>query len=173
MRILYYAGLALGLAGAAAGAENTSGSVSADDYLRVIRANNLKELRKISCQDGAQAHDRMDWTPLHYAALYGSTEATRILLEAGADPNARTLAQATPLMFAAYSLEKSRLLVEKGADVNAKAKDGTTPLYVAAGTQGNERTVRYLLEKGANPNEIRPSGGGRSACERPRMKTPR
>jgi ankyrin repeat protein len=158
MRILYYAGFVLGLAGAAAGAEDTSGSVLAGDYLRVIRADNLKALKEMSSQSAVQARDRLEWTPLHYAALYGSSEAVRILLEAGADPNARTLAQATPLMFAAYNLEKTRLLIEKGADVNAKAKDGTTPLYVAAGAQGNERTVRYLLEKGANPNEIRPSG---------------
>jgi len=82
----------------------------------------------------------------------------RVVLEAGGDPNARNRAQVTPLMFGAYSFEKTRLLVEKGGDVNAKAKDGTTPLWVAAGAQGNERTVRYLLEKGANVKEIRPSG---------------
>ena len=34
MRILYYAGFVLGLAGAAAGAEDTSGSALAGDYLR-------------------------------------------------------------------------------------------------------------------------------------------
>jgi len=92
-----------------------------------------------------------DWTPLHYAALYGSDDAVQIILDRGGDPNSRTQSGATPLILAAYSLEKTRLMVEKGADVNAKANDGTTPLWVAAGAPGNERTVRYLLEKGADP----------------------
>jgi ankyrin repeat protein len=158
MRIACYATVLLGLACAVVGGQNTVGTGSAEDYLRAIRANDLKTIEEMSTRGAVQVRDRLEWTPLHYAALYGSTEAVRILLEAGGDPNARTLAQATPLMFAAYSPEKTRLLVEKGADVNAKAKDGTTALYVAAGAQRNERTVHFLLEKGANPNDIRPSG---------------
>ena len=159
MRTLVYAGLALTLAGSALAGESANGGAAApDDYLRVIRADNLKSLREMSRHGVTEVRDKMDWTPLHYAALYGSVESVRILLDVGLDPNARTLAQATPLMFAAYNLEKTRLLVEKGGDVNAKAKDGSTPLWVAAGTLANERTVRYLLEKGANPKEIRRSG---------------
>jgi hypothetical protein len=159
MKILYYAGWVVCLTGAAlAGDSPAGGAASAEDYLRAIRANDLGYLQKMSQRHMADVRDGLGWTPLHYAALYGSPEAVRVLLEAGADPNGRNQAQVTPLMFGAYSLEKTRLLVEKGADVNAKAKDGTTPLWVAAGAQGNERTVRYLLEKGANVKEIRPGG---------------
>jgi ankyrin repeat protein len=159
MKILYYAGWFMCLTGALAAGENTSGAAAADEYLRVIRANDLKALQQTIQRGGTEVLDALDWTPLHYAALYGSPEAVRMVLQAGGDPNARNRSQVTPLMFGAYSLEKTRLMVEKGGDVNAKASDGTTPLWVAAGAQGNERTVRYLLEKGANVKEILPNGG--------------
>ena len=150
MKILYYAAWLMCLTGALLAA-------STEDFARAIRANDLKALRQITKEDTA-SRDPLGWTPLHYAALYGSPEAVRIVLEAGADPNARNQSQVTPLIFGAYDFEKTRLMVEKGGDVNAKASDGTTPLWVAAGAQGNERTVRYLLEKGANAAELRPSG---------------
>jgi ankyrin repeat protein len=159
MKILYYAGCVVCLAGAAQGGEKIGGGAeAASDYLRVIRANDLKALQGMRGPAMRETRDALDWTPLHYAALYGSMEAVRIVLDAGGDPNARNRAQVTPLMFGAYSFEKTRLMVEKGGDVNAKANDGTTPLWVAAGAQGNERTVRYLLAKGANPKESQRNG---------------
>ena len=130
----------------------------AEEYFRAIRANDLATLQTL-CKPGvAGVRDRLDWTPLHFAALYGSADAVKMILEAGGDPNARNKSQATPLILAAYSFEKTRLLVEKGGDVNAKAGEGTTPLWVAAGAPGNERTVRYLMEKGANLQDVRPNG---------------
>jgi ankyrin repeat protein len=131
---------------------------SAEDFFRGIRANNLAALRTLSKPGAANVKDRLDYTPLHYAALYGSTEALRTILESGADPNARNSSQSTPLLYAAYSFEKTRLLVEKGADVNAKADDASTPLWVASAIPGNEKTVRYLIEKGAAPLALRPNG---------------
>jgi ankyrin repeat protein len=131
---------------------------SAEEYFRAIRANDLASL-KVLCKPGvAGVRDRLDWTPLHFAALYGSMDAVRIILEAGGDANARNRSQATPLILGAYSFDKTRLMVEKGGDVNAKASEGSTPLWVASGAPGNEKTVRYLIEKGANVREIRANG---------------
>ena len=121
-------------------------------YLKAIRANDLVALRSMGSVGLAGVHDSLDWTPLHYAALYGSTEAVRVLLSAGANPNARNRAGATPLLYAAYDFDKTRLMVEKGGDVAAKANDGSTVLWVAAGAANNTRTVQYLVEKGANPS---------------------
>ncbi|MDE3197111.1 MAG: ankyrin repeat domain-containing protein [Acidobacteriota bacterium] len=129
----------------------------AEDYFKAIRANDLASLKAL-CQLGVAVNDRLDWTPLHYAALFGSVDAVRTILDAGGDPNSRNRSGATPLIFAAYNYEKTRLLAEKGADVNANASDGTTPLWVASGAPGNENTVRYLMEKGADPKAKRPSG---------------
>ncbi len=129
-------------------AEAASGG--AEDYFRAIRANELQTLRELAKSGPSVVRDRLDWTPLHYAAVYGSTDAVRILLEAGSDPNAVNTSKATPVMYGAYSLEKTRLLVAKGGNVNAKSSDGSTPLWVAIGVPGNDATVRWLLEHGAD-----------------------
>ncbi|HLK69437.1 MAG TPA: ankyrin repeat domain-containing protein [Bryobacteraceae bacterium] len=154
-----YSTLLLCLCVSAFAADKVEGSnTTAEEYFRAIRANDLGSLKTL-CKPGvAKVRDRLDWTPLHFAALFGSAEAVRMILEAGGDPNARNKSQATPLILGAYSFEKTRLLVEKGGDVNAKAGEGSTPLWVASGAPGNEKTVRYLIEKGADVKEIRPNG---------------
>ena len=43
-----------------------------------------------------------------------------------------------------------RILLELGAVVNARNGDGYTPLHVAA-LWGRAKSVRHLLEKGADP----------------------
>ena len=131
---------------------------SADDFLRVIRTNDLTALRTMSTTDTVKVHDRQEWTPLHYAALYGSVDAVRILLKAGGDPMARNTLQATPLLYAAYDFEKTRALVEAGSDVQAQASEGSTALWVALDVPGNEKTVQYLIGKGADPKEVRANG---------------
>jgi ankyrin repeat protein len=158
MRVLKYSLCVLSVAASAwagdnASADNVSAG-NADDYLRAIRANDLTSLRSMSKPGIQNVRDRLDSTPLHYAALYGSADAVRIILDAGGDPNARNKSQATPLMYSAYDLAKTRLLVEKGGDVNAKTSDGSTPLWVAAGVPGNSETVRYLIGKGADLKQM-------------------
>jgi ankyrin repeat protein len=91
-------------------------------------------------------------TPLLYAVLYGDASTMKLLLDAGADPNIRNDAGASPLMWAAGDLEKVRLLVEHGADVNAKSDAGRTPLLIAAGRFNNAPVVKLLLDHGANPS---------------------
>lgn len=133
-------------------------TATADDYLRVIRANDLNSLKALCSNGVAGVRDRLNSTPLHYAALYGSVEAVKIVLAAGGDPNAKNQSQATPLMYGAYDLEKTRAMVEKGGDVNAKTEDGTAPLWIALGVPGNEKTVHYLIEKGADVKAMRTTG---------------
>jgi hypothetical protein len=62
-----------------------------------------------------------------------SIECVRILLEAGADPNARQGGGATALHTAAMigSAEMARLLVDRGADPDAAMDDGRTPRTIA------------------------------------------
>jgi ankyrin repeat protein len=131
---------------------------NSETYLRTIRANDLKTLKEISASGLPQVRDRLDWTPLHYAAIYGSNESVRILLDAGADPNARNKSQATPLIYAAWSLERARMMVEKGGDVNAATSDGITPLWVAEATAECAQTVPWFLGKGADAKQVRANG---------------
>lgn len=85
---------------------------------------------------------------------YGDTEIIKLLLERGADVNAKESSLgATALAFAISSghTEIVRLLLENGADINTKDINGYTPLIEA--TFNNEIEIgRLLLEKGADIN---------------------
>jgi len=89
------------------------------------------------------------------AARYGSVKTLRYLISAGADLNARAATGETALMMAAYfqgdprdrQEQAVRMLVEAGASLE-NAPNTYTPLAYAA-YQGNDRVVRYLLERGA------------------------
>jgi ankyrin repeat protein len=91
-------------------------------------------------------------TPLMYAALYGNEAVMRVLLENGADPNAKSARGASALHWGIHDIAKVRLLVSRGGDVNAKTVEGKSPLYLAASQPGGTETVQLLLDKGADPN---------------------
>lgn len=137
------AGLLAGFAAAVFAQEN------ADRYYQAIRMNDLPALQALIKSGGVNEKDKRGTTPLHRAAASGSAEAVRILLSAGADPNARNDFDATPLMWSATEPEKVRLLLAKGADVNAKSKMGRTAIWLAAANDGSSATVKLLLENGA------------------------
>jgi ankyrin repeat protein len=118
---------------------------------QAVRNNDLAALRA-AVADKAHLETRgpREVTPLMHAAAFGSLQSMKILLDAGADPNAKDAFGATALVWAAGDAAKAKLLVERGADVNAQTSQGRTPLMVAAAHDGNSRTVRMLLDKGAD-----------------------
>jgi len=67
--------------------------------------------------------------PLHSAVAGQHLEASRILLENGADPNAVQSEEFTPLMAAAQNGQASMvaLLLQHGADPAARTRDGRAP----------------------------------------------
>jgi len=99
--------------------------------------------------DAARAKGSGGITPLMYAALYGDRTSARLLLDAGADPNARNDAGATGLMWAVDDLEMTRLLLERKADPNVRSADGRSALMLAAGRSGASDVVKRLLDAGA------------------------
>jgi ankyrin repeat protein len=88
-------------------------------------------------------------SPLMYAALYGDANSLRLLLDKGADPNARNDAGATALMWAVDDPEKTRVLLDRGADANARSDDSRTPLLLATARSGASNVVTLLLGHGA------------------------
>jgi ankyrin repeat protein len=146
----------LALAAGAASAQESAAQkrASAEEVFQTIRSDDMSTLRQLVSSGAANVKDKLSMSALHYAALYGSSEAVRILLEGGADPNVTNGAGSTPLIFGAYNLEKTKLLVAKGADVNAANDLGTRPLWVATSTHGNGAAVRHLIEHGADPSAV-------------------
>jgi ankyrin repeat protein len=98
------------------------------------------------------------FSPLHYAARADWQDervgCMRILINAGADLEARDARGKTPLAVAAEEGYFDRLppLVEAGANIEARDKDGMTVLMLAANQSGDPfKKVKVLLEKGADP----------------------
>ena len=121
-------------------------------FQAAIRSDDLTSLRTLTASPGAaKVRGPLDASPLHYAALFGSADSVRILLQAGADPNVKNRIGDTPLTFAAFDFPKTRLLIAAGADVNAHSQFGQSPLMIAASVQRNAATVRYLVQKGVDP----------------------
>jgi ankyrin repeat protein len=121
-----------------------------DRFYQAIRNNDLSSLRSLAKTSDVNVKDQRESTPLMYAAAYGSIDAMKLLVEAGADVNAKNTFDVTALMWCANDLAKVRLLVEKGANVNARSKQGRTPLLIAAAHDRNSAVVKLLIDKSAD-----------------------
>ena len=99
------------------------------------------------------AKDIFGNTIWNYVISGGNIDIIRLLIENGADVNAKDGDGRTLLMIAAYNDDKNidiiRLFLDMGLDINAKDKDGETPLMRAA-REGNIDIARLLVEKGAD-----------------------
>ncbi len=98
------------------------------------------------------AKDQGGSTPLHHAAGFGSLATMKLLLDSGADVNAKNRRASIPLDWAIPDEAKVRMLLDHGAAINTQQVDGRTPLYDAASVAAGNSILKILLEKGADPN---------------------
>ena len=125
---------------------------SDERFYQAVRNNDLAALRTLIAAEGVNARDGLGQTPLIVASAFGSLDAVRALLAAGADARAVSNAGVAALHWAATSPEKTRALLDAGADVNTASQLGRTPLLVASSAHDTAAVVRLLLSKGANVN---------------------
>jgi uncharacterized protein len=94
------------------------------------------------------------FTPLHFAAFFGSSAAVSLLLERGAPVDAlgRGWMTGTALHSAAARADAGivRILLDAGANPDARQSAGGTPLHAAA-TNGDLASAEALLDAGADP----------------------
>ena len=140
--------------------------LAAEPELDVFEAAGLGRVERLRELLDADSELARAWAPdrataLHFAAFFGQPEATRLLVERGADLEAvsSTFGDVTPLHSACASgeCESARILLEAGADPNVRQQGGFTPLHAAA-QNGDEELARLLLARGADPEAATDDG---------------
>ncbi|XP_054584257.1 ankyrin repeat and SOCS box protein 3 isoform X2 [Eptesicus fuscus] len=118
--------------------------------------NSIECLRMLINADSSEDYIRRKtfegFSALHFAAHRGHGKIVQILLEAGADPNATTLEETTPLFLAVENgrMDVLRLLLRYGANVNGShSMCGWNALHQAT-FQENTEIIKLLLKRGAS-----------------------
>jgi Ankyrin repeats (3 copies)/Ankyrin repeat len=103
--------------------------------------------------------DSLHWTKLHSAAFVGKVEVVNLLLEKGAEVNARAKDGATPLHLAVKRghVSVAKLLFTKGANLTAKDTEGNTPVHLASELYTIDM-VKALISMGVMVNQKNESG---------------
>ena len=124
------------------------------DIFELIDDNEAVLVKERLAKGQIDVHQRREGvgsTPLMHAVIRNMVEVCSMLIDAGAEVDARNCCGRTPLIMASCgrNAELCRLLVDAGADVNAKDNNGDSPLAGAA-CVGNAEVVECLIEMGAD-----------------------
>jgi uncharacterized protein len=140
-------------------AETIAAALPELDVFEAAALGRLTRLGALLASDPglATARSADGFTALHYPAFFGvgdAAAATRELLAAGADVNARSANPFSVLPIHSATTgnhdDVVAVLIDAGADVNARQRHGWTPLHGAA-QNGSLVSVDRLLAAGANP----------------------
>ncbi|KAH8126241.1 ankyrin repeat-containing domain protein [Trichoderma asperelloides] len=126
------------------------------------------KLQSIHYEEGKKANP-MRFTKLMVAAYFGHHVLVKLLLQQGADIEAKDDQDNngwTPLLWASIKSHKTvmKLLLEKGADVNAKTHDSHTSLSSAVSMGLSIGIIRLLLKMGADTEMKDDEYGWTSLC---------
>ncbi|MBN2581607.1 MAG: ankyrin repeat domain-containing protein [Planctomycetes bacterium] len=97
--------------------------------------------------------------PIHVAAMEGKTKVAVMLLERGADIEAKHKNSWRPLCWACERghAPTAEMLLDRGAEIDARDRWGRTPLYWAA-THGHKPVVELLIARKADVNAADENG---------------
>ncbi len=141
-----------------------------DTALHVAARDGCVAVAQLLLQNGAQVDIRNSagQTPLQFASWFDRPQLVQLLIDHGADVNARSKWDATALTHNSEKIRETnayrevvRKLVEAGADVNASDRLGQTPLSFAL-SSGDALTAQFLMSAGA-------SGGGSCRDQAPKQ----
>ncbi len=100
------------------------------------------------------AEDANKVVPLHSLATRNSAEAMEILIAKEANVDAANFGGNTALHYAGMNdaADAAAVLVKNGADLEIKEDYGRTPLVLCARERGGPKTIKVLLDGGADVN---------------------
>lgn len=121
-----------------------------ENLVQLVNNGNAKGVEEALKANGeaVQARDPFGDTLLHYAARGGHEKLFNLLVEQGADINARGEHGRTPLLCAVIDNDRTKpvkALLDLGADPNIPEDSGKTPIYWAAA--GSMPSMAKLLKK--------------------------
>lgn len=163
-------------AGADVNAQNHRGETPLHLALQRAEVEVVQLMMKADPDVGLQYPDGRSL--LHLARRNNAEESeilVELLLDAGADPDARDQGGNTLLNLSVHNPRVVELLLDAGADADARDSNGLTALYLAVGRgggsrdPGNPETVELLLEAGADPHA---DLGGQTPCQRAQQHQP-
>ena len=136
--------------------ETTRNSVQATPLNAASQSGHIKIVRYlISKGASVNSVDGTGSTPLYLASDMEHYEIVKLLLEAKANVNkihSKSGASALTMAVDAGNKKICDLLIENGAKINSDGNDKMSPFFIAV-LRGNIDMVKYLLSKGADPNQ--------------------
>lgn len=120
---------------------------SANPLARMMSSTDLDEYDTVSASDADSG-----LTALLRSCTNGDEAISRLLVEMGADIEARNPSNGTPLICAAEAKHEAivEFLLQKGANVNAEDDFGWKPLHRCLVNRGGERVAQMLLTHNAS-----------------------
>jgi hypothetical protein len=118
----------------------------------VVESGDVAEVRRLVAAgaDVEEPRGEHGIRPLHMAAGSGHVDVMRVLVQLGADRDAKAAHGGRPLHLAAYNghVEAVRALMQLGVDKDAEDADGATALHHAA-FDGQVEAIKTLVQLGA------------------------
>ena len=132
--------------------------VLSDALLWSARAGDLSQCESLLAIGANVNHVHVvnNFTPLHEASLNGRAPVVELLIDHGADIEAKTRIGATPLHLAAQEghLATARLLVTRGARTDAANRQGAMPIHKAAQKNRHQVLEFLVTEAGVSVNVV-------------------
>eukprot|EP01137_Pigoraptor_chileana_P010622 Opistho-2@60447 len=122
-----------------------------NDLHKAAKDGELDRIKKVlkgglfSKKTDVNVTDDHSWTPLHYAAYEGHSEAVHLLVAHGADVHSRTIDGELPLHLAAKkgAVAACKALIEHGSPILSTDNNGWTP-KIAADKVDQKEMVKFL-----------------------------